>query len=318
MKKLYFLLILGLLSLDTNAQIIADHTVVDRFDNIPQQYLDSVKTMLVTMSGESHSQAYRFGIDLLEKMDGTFQAETFDGDPYPSSTDQYLRLGRQFIMGEDWFFSQTRIDRLNDIITSQNNTGNPFHVMGFGWCWDMTDDNDPGGLEDTVYHVRWAGRSEGGPDGNMRWGLDSDDQVLTGNSVCMDTYLEAVESHILHCKENAYPTKWVFTTGPVDYHGGTENGFQREIKHDYIRAYVAADTSRILFDYADILCWNNDGEQHLEEWDDEGDIRPHAQIHPDNMMDYDESWNLIGHSEDGDHIGEVGAIRMAKAMWWML
>jgi len=301
-----------------DGQIIADHSIVDQFDSIPQQYIDSVKTMLVSISGESHSQAYRFGMDLLEKMDSTYQAMTYDDNTPPSITDQYLRIGRQFIMGEDYVFSQTKIALLKDKITSQNNTGNPFNVMGFGWCWDMTDDNDPGGLEDTVYHVRWAGRSEGGPNGNMRWGLDSDDQVLTGNSVSMDTYLEAVEAYILHCKENAYPTKWIFTTGPVDYHGGTENGFQREIKQDHIRAYVAEDESRILFDYADILCWNDSAVQNLADWDDEGNIRPHAQIHPDNMMDYDESWNLIAHSEDGDHIGEVGTIRLAKAMWWML
>ncbi|HOR10573.1 MAG TPA: Ig-like domain-containing protein, partial [Bacteroidales bacterium] len=36
------------------------------------------------------------------------------------------------------------------------------------------------------------------------------------------------------------------------------------------------------------------------------------------MKDYDGSWNIISHSEDGDHIGEVGALRLAKAMWWLL
>jgi hypothetical protein len=36
------------------------------------------------------------------------------------------------------------------------------------------------------------------------------------------------------------------------------------------------------------------------------------------MMDYDGSWNLVAHTEDGDHIGEVGTVRLAKAMWWML
>ena len=54
-------------------------------------------------------------------------------------------------------------------------------------------------------------------------------------------------------------------------------------------------------------------------WDDDGEIRPHAHIHPDNMMDYDNSWNIIPSSDsDGDHIGEVGALRLAKAMWWLL
>ncbi len=75
---------------------------------------------------------------------------------------------------------------------------------------------------------------------------------------------------------------------------------------------------RILFDYADILCWSNSGARNTVTWNDSGALRPHAQIHPDNMMDYDLSWNPITHTEDGDHIGEVGALRLAKAMWWML
>jgi hypothetical protein len=99
---------------------------------------------------------------------------------------------------------------------------------------------------------------------------------------------------------------------------GTENGFQREIKHDYIRTYVKANNSRILFDYADILCWNNSGAEYTANWNDGGTIRSHANIHPDNMKDYDGSWNIISHTEDGDHIGKVGALRLAKAMWWML
>ena len=34
------------------SQIIADHTVVDKFDNIPQYYIDEVKKMLVWFPGE--------------------------------------------------------------------------------------------------------------------------------------------------------------------------------------------------------------------------------------------------------------------------
>jgi uncharacterized protein YjdB len=137
----------------------------------------------------------------------------------------------------------------------------------------------------------------------------------------MDTYLEAMDQYIQYCKDNLYPTRWVFTTGPVDgsSNNGTEQGFQRELKHDHIRKYVLEDASRILFDYADILCWNNDGEKHMVEWDDDENIRPHMQIHPHNLRDYDESWNEIAFGdEDQDHIGEVGALRLAKAMWWML
>ncbi len=318
MRKLFILLVLLQFPLVQYGQIIADHNAVDAFDDIPQQYLDSVKTMLVDISGESHSLAYRLGMTLLETMDNTYQVQTYSRENPPGDTDQNLRIGRHITMGEDYFFSQSKITDLKGNINSQNNTGNPFDVMGFGWCWDMTWKNSPGGTEDPVHNVHWAGSSEGGPEGNMRWGLDSDDESLTGNSVCMDTYLDAVESYIQYCSDHVIPTNWIFTTGPVDSESGTENGFQREIKHDYIRAYVAEEESRILFDYADILCWNNSGEQHMADWNDGGTTRSHAQIHSDNMMDYDDSWNMVSHSEDGDHIGEVGAVRLAKAMWWML
>jgi hypothetical protein len=322
MKKFTALLIPLLLPMVQYGQIVADHTVVDQYDAIPQQYIDVVKTMLVCMAGESHSMGYQNGQLLLEMLDPTYQVETYDSDPPPAYTDQYLRIGKPYMMGEDGFFSPSGLDNIKQAVAYQNDTGNPFDVMGFVWCWDMTWENPPGGTMDPVYRVRWAGSSEGSPDGNKRWGLDRGDSILTGNRVNMDTYLEGVDALIRYCGDMHFPTQWVYTTGPVDgeEENGSEMGFQREIKHDYIRSFVAADASRILFDYADILCWNNDGEKNMAEWNDNGEIRPHAQIHPDNLMDYDEAFNIIdmNNDSDGDHIGEVGALRLAKAMWWML
>jgi uncharacterized protein YjdB len=318
MRRLAFLLFLFGISIVTDAQIIADHHVVDQFDEIPQQYIDSVKTMLVSISGESHASGYQNGLNLLELLDDTYQANTFSSSPAPAVSDHYLRLGSYFLMGENYFFSQGKVEELKDWLTEENTSGNPIDVMGFGWCWDMTWHNAPGGTEDTVYRVHWAGSSVDGPDGDRRWGLDSGDSVLTGNRVNMSTYLASVEQYMKHCTESGYPTQWIFTTGPVDGNEGTETGFQREIKQNYIRDYVTADKSRVLFDFADILCWSDSGEHYMVDWNDEGEIRPHAQLHPDNSLDYDASWNRVPHNEDGDHIGEVGALRLAKAMWWML
>jgi len=322
MQRLFLFFIFLQTSLVNYSQIIADHTVVDKYNEIPQQYINDVKKMLVDIAGESHASGYRLGQNLLELLNAKYQVLTFDGIP-PAYSDKYLRLGQHAEVGEAAFYtSQTSIDAYKIHITSQYNKGNPYSVMGFGWCWDMTWLNAPGGGLDPVYNVHWAGASVGGPNGNQRWGLDNGDQPLTGNSVCMDTYLNAVEQYIQHCINNKYDTKIIFTTGPVDdgygIMAGTENGFQREMKHDYIRNYVKADNSRILFDYADILCWNNGGVKYITNWNDGATIRPHANIHPDNMKDYDGSWNMISHTEDGDHIGEVGALRLAKAMWWML
>ena len=322
MRKLLLLPAFLVISFTSQSQIIADHSVVDKYNEIPQQYIDLVKNMLVDIAGESHSLGYRIGMNLLELHDSKFQVFTYDGS-IPGITSINLRLGRHAPVGEEEFYtSVSSVNAYKSQITTQNTSGNPFSVLGFGWCWDMTWHNAPGGGIDPVHKVRWAGSSVGGPNGDVRWGLDAGDQSLTGNSVCMDTYLNAVEQYIQLCTANGYLTKVIFTTGPVDdgngVMAGTENGFQREIKHDYIRTYVKANNTRILFDYADILCWNNGGAEYNANWNDGGTIRPHANIHPDNMKDYDGSWNMIAHTEDGDHIGEVGALRLAKAMWWML
>ncbi len=283
-----------------STRIIADHAVVDRYDDIPQKYIDIVKTWLVDIAGESHSSGYRIGMDLLAQRDAKFAVETFDSS-IPAATPANLRLGRHGSVGEaDFYTSAAAVTAMKAKITELSPASNPLRVLAFGWCWDMTWHNDPAGTIDPENDVRWAGSSEGGPEGDLGWGLD------------------AVESYNAYCAAEGLDCQVVFTTGPVDGNEGSENGFQRELKHDYIRTFVKADSARILFDYADILCWSDAGEQNLTTWNDGGTERIHANIHPDNMLDYDGSWNKIPITEDGDHIGEVGTLRLAKAMWWML
>jgi uncharacterized repeat protein (TIGR01451 family) len=144
--------------------------------------------------------------------------------------------------------------------------------------------------------------------------LDAGDVALTGNRVTMDTYLSATQGYINHSQTNGYPTRVFFTTGPVDGSSG-ESGYQRHLKHEHIRSYVRASSDRILFDYADILSWSNAGQQNLQLWTDYGGVsKQYQMIHADNML------NLDGtpHTEDGDHIGPRGALRLGKALWWML
>jgi len=75
------------------------------------------------------------------------------------------------------------------------------------------------------------------------------------------------------------------------------------LKHEAIRSYVRANTSRILFDYADILCYNDDGTTATQTWN--GHTYPG--ITAQNLGD-----------ESIGHIGSAGAIRLAKAQWWLL
>ncbi len=309
-------------------QIIADHTVVDKYSDIPQFYLNKVKEMWITLPGESHSYGYRKGCELLATLDPDYSVSILESGTPEGYTNEHLRLskatwgdvndaaGWRYGYGEeDWYTSALAITRTKDHLTYCNTQNFEIAAMGFGWCWDMTWTNSPGGTIDPVYKVRWAGSSDGGPEGNLIWGLDADDATLTGNSVCMDTYLNATTEYINHCTSNGYSTKVFFTTGPVDGDDNTgENGYQRSIKHDYIRNYVLASTDRILFDYADILCWSNEGVQNTVSWTDySSTLKTFQYIHSDNMLDLDGTYE-----EDGDHIGQRGAVRLAKALWWLL
>lgn len=293
-------------------QIIADHTIVDDYDNIPASYMTEVKKMMVCFPGESHSAAYRTGMELLETANSAYACNVSTGEVY---TDQYVRVNTGAAGEATWYtwyaydsHNGTNKDVIKNYITQYVNNGYPMHAIGFGWCWDMTWTNNPGGTVDPVYNVRWAGSSEGGPDGNLRWGLDASDYTLTGNRVCMDTYLYATENYRLYCQNNGYPTKVIFTTGPADGASG-ENGYQRHLKHEYIRTYVKANSERILFDYADILCYDNGSlTPNIISWTDGGGI-----VHEYPVI----TSNNLGDGTIG-HIGSAGAIRLAKAQWWML
>ncbi len=204
---------------------------------------------------------------------------------------------------EDWFTNSMAIARTKAGLLYTKNTGPTLSAIGFGWCYDMVETNISG-TADPVYGVRWCGESVGGPEGNLAWGLDAADYSITGNTVCLDTYLKATQEYIDYCKSNNISTKVFFTTGTVD--GGfspVEKGYASHLKNERIRNYVKADPTRILFDYADILCYDDDGEATTYTW--EGHVFPI--ITPTNLT-----------PTSTGHISNAGAVRLAKAMWWML
>lgn len=307
--------------------IVVDHNAVSGFNDIPPAYIDAVKRMWVSVAGESHSSGYRLGCELLEAQDSDCQVNVTTGGAPETTATTHLRISRAtwgdvghatgWIYGygeEDWYTSALAIDRTKNGLSYIHANAPVLSAIGFGWCWDMTGTNGPGGDPDPVHFVHWAGSSVGGPEGNLRWGLDAADYALTSNTVCLDTYLSATEQYIAHCATNGIPTVVFFTTGPVDGGSNTgERGYQRHLKNERIRQHVTAG-NRVLFDYADILCWSNAGAQETRTWTDLGStLRTFPYIHPDNMLDLDGTY-----SEDGDHIGQRGALRLGKAMWWMM
>jgi hypothetical protein len=324
--------------------IIADHTVVALYDQIPLYWINQVKKMYLSVPGESHSLGYRRGLELLAQLDPLYAVtNTKDSQPGPSDN-QSLRVSRWVYdnprapsTGEqEWYtwyawdpedpnyassgaeFNAGLIE--NHIDYCDTTPGLAIDAIGFGWCWDMTWQNAPGGTSDSIDGVvfHWAGSSEGGPDGNKIWGLHASSDNLTENHVDMDDYIDATIEYINYILDNGYSTKVFFTTGPVDSTGSSlcpensESGYQRELKNSYIRDY-AKNHGQILFDYADILTYsdNESKGQYTCTWN--GHTYP--QIDPANKEDYGAS---TGPESGDDHIGDVGALRLGKALWWML
>lgn len=307
------------------AVIIADHTVVDKYIDIPQYYIDEVKKMWVSIAGESHSGSYRVGAQLLENQDAKYAVSIIDSGTPQAYTTSNLRLSRAtwgdhdnssgwiYDYGEEDFWSNsTAISRTQAGLLYCHNNGPSLYALGFGWCWDCTWQNGVGGSYDPVYHTRWAGSSVDGPDGNLRWGLDSGDTSLTGNSVCMDTYISAMNSYISYCSINNISTKMIWTTGPVDNDSNMaigESGYQQYLKYQYLRNYINTLENAYFFDFADILSYNDSNESATTSWTDNNSVlQTFPIIHSDNMLTWDNSY----------HFGSAGALRIGKALWWLL
>ena len=270
MKKGILFIILFQFSLQLFSQIIADHTVVDKFDQIPQYYIDEVKKMWLSYAGESHSAAIRDGLDALEALNAAYAVNVTESGTPEAYTTSHLRASRAtwgdvnnssgwiYSYGEgDWFTSANAISRTKAGISYCNSNDLTIGVFGFGWCWDI--------------------------------GID------------FNEYISATQDYVDYCADSI-DTRVIFTTGTVDTYTG-EDGYVKHLGYESIRDYVASDAGLVLFDYADILCYNDAGELETYTWN--GHTYP--LIHPDN--------------EDGaytGHIGMNGAVRLAKAMWWMM
>lgn len=309
--------------------IIINNDSLRAFDSIPDVYIVEVKKMLFNLVGESHAKAYIYGLkDLMADTGGTsskYQVKyTYYGEP-DAPTTSALRITRSYrnSINTDWLKSagetnfwtnESGITAMKNHLTYMREQGNPVKVFGFGWCWDMTWHNDPGGSIDPVYNVRWAGSSVGSPSGDKPWGLDDADNSLTGNTVNMTTYLKTVDAYNQH----ETGTITIFTTGPVDNlyedYSASENGYQRYLKNQFIRKYVTSSSEvRILFDFADILSYGNAGSQQIAAgWtDSKGTHHTFPITHPDNAGVYN--------GGNGDcHVTRDGCIKLGKAIWYML
>jgi hypothetical protein len=299
--------------------IVADHTIVSRYSNIPDQYIALVKKMLLIIPGESHSRSYTRGLQLLAQENSRYNSLISDspsGAGMGPSVTTYLRASNYYYNADyeggkykgncsehDFWSGSTNISTASNMIRQSilyqlNTQSNPISAIGFGWCWDMAFNSYSSPSADPVYGVHWFGATDGelGTTPGVWWGLDSGD-----SAICMDTYIAVIQSLM---QVNSGTTVF-FTTGPIDSSPCEgESGYQNYIKHQYIREKVAAIEGAVLFDFADILAYNDAGSLNTVTWN--GHAYPF--IHPDNE----------GSDSPDYHFGTNGAKRLAKAMWWML
>ncbi len=266
-----FIILLNLIVIKAFSQpIIVDHTVVDKYQDMPEYYINEVKKMWITIPGESHSQAYRTGLTLLESSYPAYAVNIGSNVPEAYTTSHLRASGTTWgdvnnetgwinsYGEEDWFTSALAISRTKAGITHCNTNNLSIVAIGFGWCYD------PG--------------------------------------ISFTDYISATQEYIDYCVTNSYNTKIVFTTGTVDSYTG-EAGYIKHLGYESIRNYVAADPTRILFDYADILCYNDDGSSNTTTWN--GHTYPII------------TTTNLGGGEVG-HISSTGALRLGKAIWYML
>ncbi len=270
--------------------------------------------MVLSVLGKTHSNACFSGLMLFESLDPLYDFDMEDGVGEPDlPSDIKLNVNRaswgdydnetgwiRSYGEEDWFTNPTAISRTKSSISYINEGGWEIDVLGFVWGWEMIGDASVS--TDPDYGVSWRGVAQGSPEGVHSWGLDSEDYALTGNSVSMDSYLNATQEYIDYCISNGYPTKLFYTTGPIDS-GSEEELYQIYLKHEHIRNFVNEDPSRILFDYADILSYDDDGTLTTVSWS--GHTFP-------GITEINEF------PKRSSQISNAGSLRLGKAMWWML
>jgi hypothetical protein len=291
------------------AQIIADHTAVVNYSRIPDQYISAVKKMWVNIPGESHAYAYRDGLEFLALAEPKFAVSAIDSGSPEAYTDQHLRsCGSVRNEWDNWddgiseagFWTTAEgVTRVKNHINYSETHDLHITALGFGWCWDMVWGNDESPDIDPVNGCHWYGTTDGSSGG--WWGLDAGDSTIS----CL-TYCQQVDDYNVYCQSKGFTTKVLFTTGTVDSYTD-ERGYQGYLKNEYIRTYVKSNRTRVLFDYGDILCYNDAGERATTTWNGQ----EYPIIHPDN--DYNSEY-----SNNTGHIGAAGALRLAKAQWWLL
>lgn len=231
--------------------------------------------MWFVIAGESHSLGYIAGLVNLESSNPVYDINISYPNPPEAYTTAHLRISRA-TWGDlnnetGWIYSYGEEDWFTGALAISRTKA------GITYCHNNS-------LEMSAFGFGWC---------------------YDGTDISIPDYLAATQAYIDYCTTNGYNTNVYFTTGPVDSYNATgETGYLKYLSYEDIRDNIKADGKRILFDYADILCY------------DDGSETPKTTTWNGHIYPIITTTNNL--PEGNSHISAAGEVRLAKAIWWML
>ena len=270
------------INITITSAIIIDHTAVDDFERIPDEYIQLVKKMCIQIIGESHSAQIPTGMERLESNNSKYGVQVDYGDPKNLTDDNALKVCRtnysqygwgQYGAGEEGYWANEDARKQTENTALQAiNENIPFKISLWHWCWDVC-------WNDFCYN-------------------EADIRITFNDERCQ-TYLNAIARFNNNSSINL--TKFVYHTSMVEA-GVDESGWRVTRYNEAIRQ-AARTNNGVLFDQADIESWNIDNtEQRTDTWNDH-------------------TLHLRHSSYDGQEAGHTtftNCERKARAMWVLL
>jgi hypothetical protein len=261
-----------------------DHTAVDDFDNIPDVWIEKVKTLLVHYPGQSHGRQLIYGLQLLENMDPKYKVQ------YHANLDSLTEVGALRVLRGQRSLYNSWYDSIPDERYWTTPAGKEYTVRTIQYALAH---------QDTIFLSLWAWSY------HMSQPLTEDESGVTGDfdDVRRDNYLSALAGF----NNNLAPTIFTYSTTVTDATVSI-SGWRTTHYNDDFRSMTPSDG--VLFDQGDIENWNNTNTaQRSDTWEGTTLRLRHSDysegVQPDTNPEIDHANDLIG-------------IRKAKAFWWML
>jgi hypothetical protein len=128
-----------------NAPLIINHSDLEQFDQIPDEYIEAVKDMVVVYTGGSHGRQIPCGLLDLEKTDSKY-AVAIEQEGLPPEGEG-LRISRSLrtqynswkssINYDDFWYDEEARENVRRTLDYHENNGTHVDVIVYTWCWHL-------------------------------------------------------------------------------------------------------------------------------------------------------------------------------------